>query len=81
MSNTSKWTDALSNEVYCRLCGCRSIKGDILPLTQARWNQMKAMGKFEKEDALINILEMLDSNGCYFDLTREEYDDILFSIA
>lgn len=73
------WTDNLSNDVYTRLANCRTRKSDIKELVNAKWISFKENGKadrgFTKEDALVDILELLDSNSCYFDLTPEEYKD------
>ncbi len=77
-----KWTDLLSSAVYSRLANCYSTKEDVLPLAQARWawlKHIKATG-YVKEDALVYVLELLDSNSVDIDLTRDEYDDILNSI-
>lgn len=75
-----KWTDELNNEVYERLCDCRTIKADLPALVNAKWNAYKAQGKqergFTKEDALIAILELLDCNGRYIDLTEDEYNEL-----
>lgn len=80
----SKWTDTLNSAVYERLCNCRSRKSDIKELVQARWAWMKRTGKdkqgFTKEDALVDVLDLLDSNNQYTDLTRDEWDDILQSV-
>ena len=77
---TKRWTDNLPTDVYSRLCACRSLKSDIVPLTQARWAAIKEKPGFTKEDALVDVLDLLDSNSQYCDLTREEYDDILSKI-
>lgn len=74
------WTDRLPSDVYRRLANCRSYKEDIVPLAQAKWASKKAVPGYTKEDALIQILELLDSNSQPFDLTRREYDDILSEI-
>ena len=74
-----KWYESLSEEVYMRLAECRSTKADILPLARARWFYVAPKG-FAKEDALVYVLELLDSNGRNFDLTIDEYNDILNSI-
>ena len=75
-----KWVDNLPSDVYNRLRNCRSTKEDIQTLVNVKWAAMKANGKqeqgFTKEDALVDILELLDSNGHFFDLTREEYDEL-----
>ena len=72
------WMHDLSNEVFNRLCDCRTTKADLPELVNAKWNSFKENGKadrgFTKEDALVDILEFLDCNSCYFDLTREEYE-------
>ena len=77
--NTKKWTDRLPAEVYNRLCNCRSYKADIETLTNAKWAEMQDAGKdkeeFTKEDALVAVLELLDSNGQDIDLTTDEYND------
>lgn len=76
-----KWTDHLSNDVDARLSACRTIKADLLPLTQAKWNHLKNRSGFEKEDALVSVLELLDCNGCCFDLTTDEYNEILHRVV
>lgn len=74
------WTDRLPAAVYCRLCNCRSIKADIKTLTDARWAAMRDAGKdkdgFTKEDALVEVLELLESNTQGFDLTQDEYSKL-----
>lgn len=75
-----KWTDNLPDAVYNRLCNCRNLKSDISILVQARWNYLKTKEGYCKEDALVYILELLDSNSQDIDLTRDEYNDILYSI-
>lgn len=74
--------DYLKTDVYERLCNCCSRKEDLPYLVNARWRIMQDKGKdkegFTKEDALIQVLELLDSNGQWElgDLTREEYDEL-----
>lgn len=83
MDERNKWTSRLKSEVYERLCNCRSRKDDILPLTQARWSWIKEQEKyksFSKEDALVYVLELLESNGNDYDLTHYEYGEILNSV-
>lgn len=81
MDKTKSWTDRLSSEVHNRLCACTGRREDIRPLVDARWLSMKEEGKdkdgFTREDALIQVLDLLDSNGRYFDLTRAEYSSLL----
>ena len=71
------WIDNLPGEVRGRLGNCRSRKSDIKTLVNVKWASMVEAGKeeqgFTKEDALIHILELLDCNGQYFDLTEDEY--------
>ena len=74
------WLDNLPTDVYSRLCACHSLKSDIVPLTQARWASIKERPGLTKEDALVDVLDLLDSNSQYCDLTREEYDNILAQI-
>lgn len=77
----TKWTDLLEESVRARLGNCCSRKSDILPLAQAKWAVLKNKpGGYTREDALVCVLELLDCNSQFFDLTREEYDDIISSI-
>ncbi len=75
-----KWTDFLSEEVYNRLAHCRSTKADILPLAKAQWTVLQHEEGFTPESALNAILGTLERNGCDFDLTKDEYNDILSCI-
>ena len=74
------WTDRLSDGVYARLCNCRTVKADIAELVDAKWRSYKENGRagqgFTKEDALAAVLDMLDSNSCFFDLTEDEYNEL-----
>ena len=75
------WIDNLPGDVSARLGNCVSLKSDIVPLCKAKWAYLKTRSeKWAPEDALVSILELLDCNGRCFDLTREEYDDILTQI-
>lgn len=73
------WTEYLENDVYIRLCNCVSRKSDIPDLVNAKWLSFKEAGKdkqgFTKEDALVSILELLDSNSQDFEITVDEYDE------
>lgn len=75
-----KWTEHLEADVYTRLCKCRNIRSDLPKLVNARWLFYKETGKdtqgYTKEDALIYILELLDSNNQYIDLTQDEYNEL-----
>jgi len=74
------WMDNLKSDVSERLGACRTIKADLPHLVNAKWLAFQENGKadkgFTKEDALVEILELLDCNSCYFDLTRDEYDEL-----
>jgi ubiquinone biosynthesis protein COQ9 len=71
----------LSDAVYNRLADCRNLKSDLQELTDAMWKDFQDKGKdkngFTKEDALISVLDWLDNNSQDFDLTREEYDELI----
>lgn len=77
---TKKWTDLLPEDVSRRLAGCHNTRADIQILVNVKWVFMKEQGKdkkgFTKEDALVDILELLDSNSQYIDLSREEYNEL-----
>lgn len=72
-----------NEDVYNRLCACRNTKDDIKCLVNIRWMWMISKGKdkkgFTKEDALVDILEWLDSNGQWemTDLTNDEYEELI----
>ena len=77
------WIDKLkevATETYTRLGACRITKKDIETLVNVKWTMMVEAGKreqgFTKEDALIDVLELLDCNGQYFDLSKEEYNEL-----
>lgn len=74
------WLKHLNPDVYNRLCACRTIKSDLQWLVNAKWLSYKETGKadqgFTKEDALVSVLELLDCNSCYFDLTVDEYNEL-----
>lgn len=74
------WTDYLPEDVYNRLAACSTRKSDIKTLVDAKWRRMKELGKdqqgFTREDALVSVLDLLDSNSCNYELTVDEYDDL-----
>lgn len=76
----TKWINHLPEEVYIRLCNCKTRKSDLPTLVDAKWLSYKENGKaeqgFTKEDALVAVLELLDCNSCSFDLTKDEYDEL-----
>ena len=76
----NKWVNLLDEHVRERLGNCASRKSDILPLAQAKWATIKNNPGYTKEEALVYVLEILDCNSQFFDLTRNEYDDIIGSI-
>ena len=71
--------DRLPSEVYERLCACRNVKSDIPIMVNVKWQIMKERGfdakGYTKEDALVSILELLDANSQYYDLTEDEYNE------
>lgn len=75
-----KWTENLPADIYTRLCNCKTRKEDLQTLVNAKWRAYKEEGKekrrFTKEDALIEILELLDCNSIIIDLTEEEYNEL-----
>ena len=77
-----KWTEYLPEDVYMRLCNCRTRRADLETLVSVKWYAMKEAGRdkegFTKEDALVQILELCDMNGQFFDLSRAEYDALVF---
>ena len=82
MNCKKHWTDKLPEDVYNRLCNCRSRRSDLETLVNVKWRSMVESGKreegFTKEDALVQILDLLDSNGQFFDLSRAEYDGLKY---
>lgn len=76
------WVENLPGEVSQRLGNCQSRKSDIETLVNVKWSDMVKKGKkeegFTKEDALISVLELLDCNGQYFDLTEDEYNELKY---
>lgn len=75
------WTDRLELGVYKRLCDCRSRRKDIAQLVEAKWADYKSKGfdrqGLTKEDALVSILELLECNNQFFDLTKDEYNELI----
>ena len=66
----------LSPEQYIRLCDCRSLKEDIEGIAKCF---MLCRNK-APEDALVCTLEHLDCNSQSFELTRREYNNILWEL-
>lgn len=76
-----RWVELLPSDVYARLGECKTIKSDLPALVDSKMKWMKADPKhsdYTKEDAIVFILELLDCNGQYFDLTKEEYEKLAF---
>lgn len=75
-----EWTKNLPEDIYKRLCACKTKKKDLSTLVNGKWGAYKEEGKekkgFTKEDALTAILELLESNSTPIDLTKEEYDEL-----
>jgi len=78
------WLKYLSEDVYNRLCNCTSKKSDLPELCKAKWRAYKDAGKdqhgFTEEDAIVAVLEHLDCNGCCYDLTNDEYEELKKSL-
>lgn len=78
----TEYLQKVNPTVYNRLAGCCSRKEDLPILVGTRWSWLKMKGKdkegFTKEDALVQILEWLDSNGQWqlADITTDEYEDL-----
>lgn len=74
------WIDKLPSDVRDRLGNCRSRRSDIEILVNVKWAAMVEEGKreqgFTKEDALVSVLDLLDCNGQFVDLTKAEYDSL-----
>ena len=70
-----KWTDYLSEEVYVRLCECRTIKADNTEKEESKWKTMEY--PYTKEDALIWIIDLVYMNDCFIELTTEEWDELI----
>lgn len=69
-----RWVDYLSEDVYIRLGECRTTKADLPELVKCRWATMEY--PFTKEDALIQVIELLDANGCDMELTTDEWNEL-----
>lgn len=75
------WTTYLPGDIYERLCSCHNSKSDLPILVNTRWGWMREQTKYKgfvKEDALVYILGMLESNSQYrlTDLTVDEYNEL-----
>lgn len=82
----SQWTNSIPLDVYMRLCDCQTTKEDLPILVKAKWSHTDKepthgafKGPYTKEDALIDILEMLDCNGLdnVTELTQEEWEELV----
>ena len=81
MSNNKHWTDYLSHDVYMRLSNCRTTKNDLSVLIDAKWQWAQDTERYDgytKEDALVDILDLLDCNGLdsVTELTIEEWRNL-----
>lgn len=72
-----QWTDYLEEAVYNRICNCKTLRADVPALVSAKWRFYTETGKdksgLTKEDALVSVLELLDSNSSTIEITSEEY--------
>jgi len=72
------WTDYLPSDVSRRLAECTSTRADIPALVKAKYDFVKQRRSgYTKEDALVSILDLLDCNGLYVDLTKAEYNNLI----
>ena len=73
--------DRLPADVYSRFCECHTRREDLPVLVDCYWASMVERGDdkkgFKKEDALVSVLDWLDCNSCWFDLTRDEYNSLI----
>lgn len=70
-----KWTN-LTPEQHDRLCECRSLKSDIVPIATA---YMIEKG-YDADTALTTTLEHLDANGQFFDMTPDEWKNYISTL-
>ena len=76
------WTyrlEGVHGDVFLRLCECRTIKKDLPILVNTAWAWMKEKNsEATKEDALVDVLELLDANSQWelADLTIDEYNEL-----
>ena len=81
-ATATRWVDMLPEDVYNRLAACANRKSDLPILVDTKWKSMKGRGLeeqgFTREDALVEVLELLDSNSQDYlaDLTVDEYDEL-----
>lgn len=74
MKRAAEWQEQLTEEVYLRLCECRTTKDDIVELTRAFKYYDTKGNNMTIEDALTYMLEwVLDWNGGNWDYTEDEY--------
>ena len=70
-----KWAN-LTEAQHTRLCECRSLRKDIVPIAKG---YMLEDG-YDPERALEITLEHLGSNNQFFDLSNEEWTDYLYEL-
>lgn len=76
-----RWVNNLPEDVYLRLCECRSVKSDLPILVDTRWKWMQEQGfcgNRSKADAVDLVLELLDCNFQEYltELTTAEYQEL-----
>ncbi len=76
MCRETLW-NGLDSDIYNRLCDCRSLKADILPLAKC----IHKNKGYDAEQSLVYVLEHLECNSQDFDLTKEEFEDLMQQIA
>lgn len=70
-----KW-NILSGQQYNRLCNCKSVKADILPIAKCYMCEKN----MDSEVALETALEHLGANNQFFDLDKEDWINMLYEL-
>ena len=73
------WKNELSTDMYFRLCECRNLKSDIVPLT----NVVKRVSGWDSEQSLDYMLKWLTDWNNQVNLypsTEKEYNNLLKKI-
>lgn len=71
-----KWTN-LTEQQYTRLCECRSLKKDIIHIAKAYMIEKD----YDAEQALETTLEHLGANSQFFDLSEDEWNDMVNELS
>lgn len=77
----SNWLSKLPYDVLHRLEACCTKKSDLPYLVNAKWLDCKEKGRdklgYTKEDVLVDVLDHLDCNSQWFDLTEDEWKELI----